>query len=166
MSPNGPSSFFNIFIHFTMYFGNSTPYLDFRLGLGRRVGRNNGNGRLGTDQRTELSLTRRSPKFSSLSREANEEDKILDVVLLATIDGKFHALNRTDGTILWSMQNSFTTDCAVGEQEKSLSPLIRTANVLQPPESDENGDDEEKIYIVEPQSGSIYILSPAQAMIR
>lgn len=140
--------------------GTAKPYLDFTLGLSRNVG-TSGGARIRGDRSNELSLTRPNPRLGSLSNRIQEGDELLDVVLLATIDGKFHALNRTDGTILWSMHNSFTTDCAVGD-EKSLSPLIRTPHVLQSLSPGEGGEDEEdeKIYIVEPQSGSIYVLPP------
>jgi serine/threonine-protein kinase/endoribonuclease IRE1 len=143
--------------------GTATPYLDFTLGLSRNVGTGSGT-RIRGDPNNELSLARQTPRLGSISNRIQEGDELLDVVLLATIDGKFHALNRTDGTILWSMHNSFTTDCAVGEQEKSLSPLIRTPHVLpslSPGEGEGNSEDEDgKIYIVEPQSGSIYVLPP------
>jgi outer membrane protein assembly factor BamB len=149
-----------LFISSLYTLGLATPYLDFSLGLGRNgdLG-NSGGARIGTERRSAVSLTRRSRSFGSISTTGADEDELLDVVLLATIDGKFHALNRTDGTILWSMHNSFTTDCAVGEEEKTLSPLIRTPHMLHPiwPEESETLEDEE-IYIVEPQSGSIYVL--------
>ncbi|KAF8236183.1 kinase-like protein [Tricholoma matsutake] len=60
---------------------------------------------------------------------------ILDIVLVASVDGKLHALNRSSGHILWSTS--------------TISSLVRTVH------DDDNSD----LYIIEPQSGDIYLMA-------
>ncbi|KAK0484521.1 hypothetical protein IW261DRAFT_1667840 [Armillaria novae-zelandiae] len=92
-----------------------------------------------------------------LAEEPTEQDaELLDIVLLASVDGKFHALNRTLGQTLWSMSSfaSSTTTAAPA----ALAPLIRTIHHdLDPDLVDENTDQE--TYIIEPQSGDIYVMA-------
>lgn len=86
---------------------------------------------------------------------------LLDIVLLASVDGKFHALTRGSGHTLWSM-SSFATTTSVSAPA-SLAPLVRTSHT---PFMDEDSDDHET-YIIEPQSGDIYVLSdPASPLQR
>lgn len=81
---------------------------------------------------------------------------LLDVVLVASVDGKFHALNRTSGNILWSMTSSPSSTSI--SAPATLGPLIRTNHVEYDPDlTDENTNQE--LYIVEPQSGDIYVLA-------
>lgn len=76
---------------------------------------------------------------------------LLDIVLLASVDGKLHALNRTSGKALWSMSSSVS-----GTVPTTFGPLIRT----QHPEFDpEATDDDREVYVIEPQSGEIYVMS-------
>ncbi|KAG8832714.1 bifunctional endoribonuclease/protein kinase ire1 [Serendipita sp. 400] len=80
--------------------------------------------------------------------------QILDTVLLASVDGRFHAVNRSTGRSIWSMED----DSSAAPSQSLLHNLVRTnhnlnlASIIDP----ENQD----IYIVEPQSGDIFILSP------
>jgi hypothetical protein len=69
---------------------------------------------------------------------ADEASELLDVVLVASVDGKFHALNRATGQTLWSMR---------GPALPALEPLVRTDHR------------EGEQYIIEPQSGDIYVLA-------
>src|SRR5260221_9951087 len=52
---------------------------------------------------------------------------LLDIVLVASVDGKFHALNRSSGHTLWSMSSIATTTSV--SAPASLSPLIRTPHI-------------------------------------
>jgi serine/threonine-protein kinase/endoribonuclease IRE1 len=91
---------------------------------------------------------------------SNEYD-LLDIVLVASVDGKFHALSRSSGHTLWSMA-SFATTTSVSAPA-SPAPLVRTPHI---PFVDEDSDDYES-YIIEPQSGEIYVLSdPASPLQR
>lgn len=86
---------------------------------------------------------------------------LLDIVVVASIDGKFHALNRSSGQTLWSM-SSFATTTSVSAPA-SLAPLVRTSHI---PFVDEDSHEHET-YIIEPQSGEIYVLSdPASPLQR
>ncbi|KAF9559781.1 hypothetical protein CPC08DRAFT_637341 [Agrocybe pediades] len=89
-------------------------------------------------------IVRSQPYTPDISKDYN----LLDTVLVATVDGKFHAVNRTGGHTLWSM-SSFVTTTSVSAPS-SLSPLVRTSQSEEP--------DDEETYIIEPQSGDIYVL--------
>ncbi|KAF7343463.1 hypothetical protein MVEN_01779100 [Mycena venus] len=88
--------------------------------------------------------TRKSPHPDALA-----DSELLDIVLVASVDGKFHALNRTTGHTLWSMSSSGTSP------PSTLAPLVSTSHIDHDPAND--GADAET-YIIEPQSGDIYIL--------
>ncbi|KAF8153220.1 hypothetical protein B0H34DRAFT_800449 [Crassisporium funariophilum] len=72
---------------------------------------------------------------------------LLDIILVASVDGKFHALNRTSGHTLWSMA-SFATTTSVSAPA-ALAPLMRT----------KHSSEEQETYIIEPQSGDIYVMA-------
>ncbi|CAG7850156.1 Serine/threonine-protein kinase/endoribonuclease IRE1 AltName: Full=Endoplasmic reticulum-to-nucleus signaling 1; Includes: RecName: Full=Serine/threonine-protein kinase; Includes: RecName: Full=Endoribonuclease; Flags: Precursor [Serendipita indica DSM 11827] len=78
--------------------------------------------------------------------------QLLDTVLLASVDGRFHAVNRSTGRPIWSMQD----DSTAAPSQNLLHNLVRTqhnTNVAADldPES-------QQLYIIEPQSGDIFIL--------
>ncbi|KAJ7809386.1 hypothetical protein B0H14DRAFT_2608098 [Mycena olivaceomarginata] len=68
-----------------------------------------------------------------------DNSELLDIVLLALVDGKFHALNRTIGHTLWSMSSSSSSSTVV-------SPL--------------------ETYIIELQSGDIYVVATPSSLLR
>jgi hypothetical protein len=78
-----------------------------------------------------------------------------DTVLLASVDGRFHAVNRTNGRAIWSMQD----DQDSKPSQHLLHNLIRTDHNLQ--SSDASEIEEQELYIIEPQSGDIFILPAA-----
>ncbi|KAA1471953.1 kinase-like protein [Dentipellis sp. KUC8613] len=98
--------------------------------------------------------------------------ELLDIVLLASVDGKFHALNRATGEHLWSMPSttSFTSTELQSDAARTvlstLQPLVSTQH------SDYNNDLDDdtypqETYIIEPQSGDIYVTSsPAEPLQR
>ncbi|KAJ7805608.1 hypothetical protein B0H14DRAFT_1594481 [Mycena olivaceomarginata] len=66
------------------------------------------------------------------------DSEILDIVLVASVDSKFHALNRTTGHTLWSM-SSFSSSSAIFSPPSSLAPLVRTHHINQDPDlTDDN----------------------------
>ncbi|KAJ7578194.1 hypothetical protein C8J56DRAFT_1170543 [Mycena floridula] len=75
---------------------------------------------------------------------------LLDVVLVASVDGKFRALNRTSGQIIWSMSGNSTV--------AALDPLVRTIHIEPDPDLVDDSTNQE-IFIIEPQSGDIYVMS-------
>lgn len=94
------------------------------------------------------------------------DHELLDIVLVASVDGKFHALNRTDGRSLWSMAPSSESVPAAESVPSSLSPLIKTNHIDYDPDLMDETTNQE-IYIIEPQSGDIYVTStPAGPMHR
>ena len=109
--------------------------------------------------------------------DPSESNTLHDTLLLASIDGKFHAVSRSTGHALWSMASSPDTTSVSAPHE--LGALVRTGRTTSrtrsslkrrtPPKSTIEGEDEDQpertshqqkeTYIIEPQSGSIYILS-------
>ena len=99
-----------------------------------------------------------SPVPGGPSEEQDDGLALLDVVLVASVDGKFHALNRTSGELLWSMSSSASASSQT-LVPPPLGPLVRTTHVESDPDvTDDDGPDQE-LYIVEPQSGDIYVMS-------
>ncbi|KAI0299431.1 hypothetical protein B0F90DRAFT_1728628 [Multifurca ochricompacta] len=86
----------------------------------------------------------------------NDVLEVLNIVLLASVDGKFHALNRSTGNILWSMPSSPPPSSSHRPAQpvpSILEPLVSTKHI----DFDGDLDDAQETYIVEPQSGDIYV---------
>ncbi|KAG5644674.1 hypothetical protein DXG03_007973 [Asterophora parasitica] len=96
-----------------------------------------------------------SPPALDVESTVNELD-LLDTVLVASVDGKFHALNRTSGKTLWSMP-SFTASTSISAPS-TLAPLVRTTHVDHDPEMTDETTSQE-LYVIEPQSGDIYVMA-------
>ncbi|KAI0267430.1 ribonuclease 2-5A-domain-containing protein [Gloeopeniophorella convolvens] len=81
--------------------------------------------------------------------------ELLNVVLVASVDGKFHALNRTTGGKLWSMPATPPPAARDPAQPVPaiLEPLVSTQHL----DPDPDADYPHETYIVEPQSGDIYV---------
>ena len=94
------------------------------------------------------------------STTADDALEVLNVLLVASVDGKFHALNRTNGGKLWSMPSSppSTKHDASQTVPSILKPLISTKHLDADPDLDDDPFAHET-YIVEPQSGDIYVSS-------
>ena len=75
---------------------------------------------------------------------------VIDTVLLASVDGRFHAINRTNGQQLWSMASTPGLN-------DILPPLVRTEHDLDRAEDDD--EEPQDVYIVEPQTGDIFVLN-------
>ncbi|KAF8873807.1 hypothetical protein CPB84DRAFT_1817965 [Gymnopilus junonius] len=107
------------------------------------------------------------PPIEESTHDIAKDHSLLDIVLVSSVDGKFHALNRTSGHVLWSM-SSFATTTSVSAPS-SLSPLIRTTHPKYDPDfaDDDSEDGQHETYIIEPQSGDIYVLhSPSSPLQR
>ena len=106
------------------------------------------------------------PPSSSSSAELDDDYELLDICLLASVDGKFHGLNRTSGQILWSMS---APSNGSSSGPAALAPLVRTQHLKSSSANADPDDDEHtEMYIIEPQSGDIYVLpnpdAPLQAI--
>ncbi|KIY67044.1 hypothetical protein CYLTODRAFT_490952 [Cylindrobasidium torrendii FP15055 ss-10] len=99
-----------------------------------------------------------SPK-QRIRHEQQLDAELLDIVLVASVDGKFHAMNRKTGQTLWSMGGTAasTTQSGASIVPSTLGPLVRTVH----PEFDPDLADElhQETYIIEPQSGDIYVMA-------
>lgn len=97
-------------------------------------------------------LSRRDFRFSPpVSDSGVEVDlNLLDIVLVASVDGKIHALNRTSGRTLWSMHGN--TAATPMTDPAMLGPLVRTQHVP-------STGDKQETYVIEPQSGDIYVMN-------
>ena len=109
---------------------------------------------------TDLSTrVRRSSEYNfGLGSGEEQPTELLDIVLVASVDGRLHALNRTSGVPLWSMSSSLN-----GEVPATLGPLVRTQHPkIDPDLVDENAEGQE-VYVIEPQSGEIYVMTKPDA---
>lgn len=116
---------------------------------------------LSSNSRRSHALAERGPSeysFISSSRESTGTNDfgLLDIVLVASIDGKFHALNRTSGNVLWSM-SSFPSSTSISAPS-ALGPLVRTTHVDNDPDLTDETTPQE-LYVIEPQSGDIYVMA-------
>lgn len=106
----------------------------------------------------------RIPRSSSkhTQSETSEDIHLLDIVLLASVDGRFHAINRTSGHRLWSMSSSG------GDIPPNLSPLVRTQHTPIDPDLTDEDSAHHELYVIEPQSGDVYVMptptSPLQPL--
>ncbi|KZS96981.1 hypothetical protein SISNIDRAFT_450770 [Sistotremastrum niveocremeum HHB9708] len=100
-------------------------------------------------------LARHYTHTASVSQPNAEDLQLLDTVLLASVDGKFHAVDRASGNLLWSMHTDKDSNSS------TLTPLVKTKHPDISPD-DPLFDERKELYIVEPQSGDIYVL-PADA---
>jgi serine/threonine-protein kinase/endoribonuclease IRE1 len=89
----------------------------------------------------------------SFFADRKEDVALLDVVLVASVDGRFHALNRTSGQKLWSMSHS------TPEAPSSLAPLVRTKHASYDSDLTDDDDPLHEVYVIEPQSGDIYVMA-------
>uniref|UniRef100_A0A8H7XUV1 non-specific serine/threonine protein kinase n=1 Tax=Psilocybe cubensis TaxID=181762 RepID=A0A8H7XUV1_PSICU len=99
------------------------------------------------------------PPVEEATPNINKEYDLLDIVLVASVDGKFHALKRSTGHILWSM-SSFATTTSVSAPS-SLAPLVRSSHPT--PDFEAFDEPQQETYIIEPQSGFIYVLPTPDA---
>ncbi|KAG6889943.1 hypothetical protein C0995_013470 [Termitomyces sp. Mi166 len=115
---------------------------------------------LRTNSARSHALAERGPSeysFISSSRESagtNDLD-LIDIVLVASVDGKFHALNRTSGNMIWSM-SSFPSSTSISAPS-TLGPLVRTTHLDNDPDMTDETTPQE-LYVIEPQSGDIYVM--------
>lgn len=77
---------------------------------------------------------------------------LLDIVLVASVDGNLHALNRTSGHALWTISAAASSDTS-----PTLGPLVRTRHP--DPEPGFDGEEGQEVYVIEPQSGEIYVMA-------
>lgn len=85
----------------------------------------------------------------------NVDAALLDIVLIASVDGKFRALSRTTGKTLWEMAAQ-PANPADSQHTSSLGPLVHTVHAELDPDLADT-DAEQETYIIEPQSGDIYV---------
>jgi serine/threonine-protein kinase/endoribonuclease IRE1 len=103
------------------------------------------------------------PLAASADHDVNDDLQLQDILLVASVDGKFHALNRTSGHALWSMASSAASTVPPG-----LAPLIRTAHVETDPDLFDDEGLHQELYVIEPQTGDIFVMpsstSPLQRL--
>ncbi|KAF8556576.1 kinase-like protein [Imleria badia] len=113
------------------------------------------------DTRRHRSLTSARAWTRAASDDA-EDIKLIDIVLVASIDGSFHAVNRTSGQRLWSMSAAAT------DIPSSLAPLVRTKHAAIDYDLTDDDDTHQELYIIEPQTGDVYVMptptSPLQPL--
>lgn len=103
-----------------------------------------------------LAVHRPSGVFGDPRAETIEGLALTDIVLTASIDGKFHALNRTNGQLKWSMRDVPSSP----DSYPLLHELVRTDHGSRDIHDDVDSDD---TYIIEPQSGEIFVMPPGSS---
>lgn len=106
-----------------------------------------------TDLSTRVHI--RKTQDSYTGNGINEPLELLDIVLVASVEGNLHALNRTSGQVLWTISSSEAE--ASSNTPSTLGPLVRTRHPDPDPLAD--GDDEQEVYVIEPQTGEIYVMA-------
>jgi serine/threonine-protein kinase/endoribonuclease IRE1 len=102
------------------------------------------------------------PATGGTGSDDDDENQLLDIVLVASVDGKFHALDRTSGHRLWSMSSSSASSTPPG-----LAPLVRTTHVESDPDTTDDDSPHQELYVIEPQTGEIYVMpSPTSPLQR
>ncbi|CAE6519436.1 unnamed protein product [Rhizoctonia solani] len=101
---------------------------------------------------------------------AGQDVRLLDIVLAASVDGHFHALNRTTGELIWSMADDLAYAQSSRDPNTERVPPIASRSPLYNlvrsdhrslVDSDPLDDDEqEETYVIEPQTGEVFVLHP------
>lgn len=109
--------------------------------------------------RRDAGLDVRNSLMQRHAEPLNDDLSLSDTVILASVDGKFHALNRTNGRVKWSMH---TPPSSIHSSKQPLDePPLH--NLVRSTHHDLSSDDDdvpdlEETYIIEPQSGEIFVL--------
>lgn len=109
-------------------------------------------------------LAARSHEYQQFATAESSESNLLDIVLVASVDGKFHALNRTSGQTLWSMSSNSSSSSS--SAPTTFSPLVRTQHVESDPDTTDDGATHDELYVIEPQSGNIFVMSSATSALQ
>jgi serine/threonine-protein kinase/endoribonuclease IRE1 len=104
-----------------------------------------------------LAVRHPSSAFGDSRAENIEELALTDIVLTASVDGKFHAFNRTNGQLKWSMRDVPSNP----QSYPLLHELVRTDHTSRDIHEDDVESDD--IYIIEPQSGEIFVVPPGSS---
>ncbi|KAF8635683.1 hypothetical protein AX15_000309 [Amanita polypyramis BW_CC] len=98
------------------------------------------------------------PPHTPAASDKPTDHDLLDIVLVSSVDGKLHALNRTSGHTLWSMSSFTSPILSNASMPPPLVPLVRTNHVEYDPDLTDESDIQET-YIIEPQSGAIFVMT-------
>jgi hypothetical protein len=102
---------------------------------------------------------RRHPReHTTIPRPDGWDDlELLDLVLVQTIDGALHALERKTGVLLWS-RDAFRPQSAQGNATGVVKMRVR-------PRGSYEGEGEaalEPVYIIDPNDGQLYVFLPEE----
>ncbi len=84
-----------------------------------------------------------------------DELHLEDVVLTASVDGKFHAFDRKNGRLKWSMYG-----LPSGAANQTMLYDLVHSEQASPHDIHDDGFEYLETYIIEPQSGEIFVLPP------
>ncbi|KAJ6511331.1 hypothetical protein C8R47DRAFT_1094698 [Mycena vitilis] len=101
-----------------------------------------------TPTRSEQATTPGHAKRAITQPDPLLDSQLLDIVLVASVDGTIHALNRSTGDALWLISDKTAS-------QPTLAPLVRSSRIYHDP----NDGAFQETYIVEPQSGDIYVMA-------
>ncbi|KAF8752334.1 hypothetical protein RHS01_07903 [Rhizoctonia solani] len=101
---------------------------------------------------------------------AGQDVRLLDIVLAASVDGRFHALNRTTGELIWSMADDLAYAQSPRDRNiEGVPPMASQTPLYNLVRSDhrslvdsEHVEESEETYVIEPQTGEVFLaeLSP------
>ncbi|CAE6496214.1 unnamed protein product [Rhizoctonia solani] len=102
---------------------------------------------------------------------AGQDVRLLDIVLAASVDGHFHALNRTTGELIWSMADDLAYVQSPRDPNTESAPQMATQSPLynlvrsdhRSLADSDQVEEEEETYVIEPQTGEVFVLHPDDA---
>jgi hypothetical protein len=102
----------------------------------------------------ESHIDRQTSISSSTTAPVNCNATLLNIVLVATIDGNLHALNRSSGDVKWSLASANTFSKL--NRPVELEPVVKSSDTY----LTDNIYTNHSAYIVEPGSGALYFKRP------
>ncbi|KAF8721207.1 hypothetical protein RHS02_08933, partial [Rhizoctonia solani] len=102
---------------------------------------------------------------------AGQDVRLLDIVLAASVDGRFHALNRTTGELIWSMADDLAYAQSPRDRNiEGVPPMASQTPLYNLVRSDHRSlvdsdhvEESEETYVIEPQTGEVFVLHPGDA---
>ena len=90
-----------------------------------------------------------------LTHAEGDDLHLEDVVLTASVDGRFHAFDRKNGRLKWSMRGTSS-----GAANQTLLYDLVHSEQAYPHDIHDDGFEFFETYVIEPQSGEIFVLPP------
>ncbi|KAG8965354.1 bifunctional endoribonuclease/protein kinase ire1 [Tulasnella sp. 419] len=109
---------------------------------------------------TSLQKYAAKPNVNVHHEDTSYKLDLLDTVVVASVDGRFHAVNRTNGRLIWSMDQPLLIS---PEAQPTFHSLVRSDHsslLSRGSTALDDFDEPLETYIIEPQSGNIFVNPP------